>query len=138
MSNVITFREPQGATKITKAQYDANFGEKVTSVAHGRAVGELVYFNGTTWALATNAAAASLAQGFVHSVPDANTFYVVLTDGAILTKTAHGLGSAGTTVYCGTGGAMTATAPAGFRQAVGVVNDANTIRFRVQFPHEVV
>lgn len=132
----ITLRQVKGS-KLTHAELDGNFAEKVTQVAHGCAVADLVYFNGTTWAKATNAAAASLAQGYVHAAPDADTLYIVTTDGVLLTKAGHGLGGAGTKVYCDTAGAMTATAPSGFRQQVGVVHDANRVRFRI-FPYEEV
>lgn len=138
----VTVRQALGSTSdaafaLSAIQFDGNFTEKYAAAAHGFAVGDLVYKSGsTTWAKATNAAGTSVADGIVVSVPDANTAYINTRAGVPATKTAHGLGAAGTVVYLSTAGGMTATAPSPIRQRVGKVLDANTVLFHAQFPHE--
>ena len=50
--------------------------EPVTETGHTKVVGNVVYFNGTTWELAQSDNVATLGTGIVSLVPDANTFYV--------------------------------------------------------------
>ncbi len=134
----LTLREVKGSP-IAGTEYDANFTERYAAVAHGFAVGDLVYKSGsTTWAKASNAASSSVARGIVVSAPSADLCFIATRAGVPATKTAHGLGAAGAVVYLSTAGGMTATAPTGVRQAVGSVLDANTIWFFPQFPHEEI
>lgn len=82
----------------------------VNQASHGFSVGNIVYFNGTSYAKAqANSDTTSEVLGIVSSVVDANNFYVVM--GGYIT----GLSGlvAGTTYYLSdsSAGALTATAP---------------------------
>lgn len=126
-----TLRQVKGL-RLTHAELDANFAEKVAQAVHGFAVGDLVYPDATAWAKAQADSAAKRARGVVVAVPDANTFYAVCRDGSSVLKTAHGLGARGTRLWLSqsAAGAWTATQPSsGILQEVGVVLDANTILF---------
>lgn len=120
---------------LTHDQLDDMFAPEINQATHGFAVGDLVYRDSaTTWAKAQADAEATLADGIVCDVEDANNCSVNTEDGAWVEITTHGFGATGTKLYCsqGTAGLITATAPtSGFIQAVGKVIDANTVLFRL-------
>ena len=128
-----TLRQVKGSP-VSAIENDANFAEKYSAVGHGFAVGDLVYkFGSSTWAKAVGSAGATVADGIVIAVPDADTAYIATRDGTPATKTAHGLGAAGTVVFLhqSSAGAMATGLTSGIVQRVGKVLDADTILFRL-------
>lgn len=136
----LTIRTVKGSA-LSTLEEDASKALKLTQTSHGFSPGDLVYpDSATTWAKADGSAIASVAEGIVVSVPDANTAWIVTTDGSLLTLTGHGLGSAGGRLWLdqSTAGAITSTQPVvGVIQPVGRVVDDDTIIFRLGALQEV-
>jgi hypothetical protein len=107
----------------------ANSEKSFNVVAHGFSAGDALYFDGT-WKKSQANSSSTLAEGIVTEVADADNFTAYILGGHFVTVTAHGLGSAGDTLYCSeaSAGALTTSAPAtGFIQVVGQVIDADTL-----------
>lgn len=100
-------------------------GTTLSKAAHGLTAGNAVTITGVK---AKADSSTTLARGLVVAVPSAAT-YTIVTDG-YATLTAHGLGTAGQSLFLSqaTAGLLTATQPgSGIIQEVGQVYDANTI-----------
>lgn len=100
-------------------------GTTLTKSSHGLSVADAVTVAGTK---ARANSTTTLARGVVTAVPTSGT-YTIVTSG-YATLTAHGLGTAGQSLYLsqGTAGLLTSTAPVtGIIQEVGEVYDADTI-----------
>lgn len=123
----------RSVTKDGSASGDATI-EKVTQTAHGLTVKDLVHHNGTQWVKSQANADATVAQGMVYSVPDANTFHVC-THGKI---TIAGHGFTTNNYYWlsqTTAGAVDINTPTGgIAQSVFHVRDANTILVDIEQP----
>jgi hypothetical protein len=119
---------------LTWDQLDDWAAPEINQTTHGFAVGDLVYRDSaTTWAKAQADAEATLADGIVIHVEDANNCSVVTKDGTQVTITTHGL-TVPDAIYLSqsVAGAATSTIPAnGLIQQVGKAIDANTIIFRL-------
>ena len=125
-AGVLTLRNVKGAP-ISNAEFDANFSELYSAVAHGFVAGDLVYkSSATAWAKAISTAASTYADGVVVAVPNADTAYIATKFGQPFTRTSHGLGAAGTVVYLSASVAGTMTASV-TDQIVGQVLDSNTV-----------
>ena len=111
-----------------------NVVEIVVQTAHGFALKDIVYHNGTSWVKAIASAATSVGQAVVTNVISANSFEI--TTHGIATITGHGL-TAGSYYYLSqaTAGLATATAPTtGLSQSILFVRDANTVFIDVEQP----
>lgn len=98
----------------------------VTQAGHGFTGNELLYNSAGTYTLALATAATTLAQFWVAQVVDINTF--VISEGAFITSVAHGLGTAGKTLYLSqsVAGASTTTMPtSGIVQEVGQAENSD-------------
>jgi hypothetical protein len=130
----LTLQRDKGS-ELTHDQLDDNFAAELNQGSHGFAVGDLVYRSGASaWTDAQSDAEATLADGIVVDVEDADNCSVVTIDGTLVTITSHGFGATGTKLYLsqGTAALITATPPtAGLLQPVGKVVDTNTILFRL-------
>ena len=128
----LTLRRDKGTT-LTHDELDDNFAGELNQASHAMVVGDLVYRSGATaWSDARANSEATLAEGIVVDVEDANNLSVTTLDGTQVTITAHGFGATGTKLYLsqGTAALITATAPtSGLIQPIGSVIDTNTIRF---------
>lgn len=104
-------------------------GTKVTQAAHGLAVGNVIYNNGTIWTKAKSDNANTLGMAVVSAVADVNNFSYVAH--GYITITAHGF-PVGQYIYtsAATAGLLTPTEPVGisqFSNPIAYVPDANTI-----------
>jgi len=111
--------------------------EKITQTAHGLAVKDVVYHNGTAWVKAVASVDSSTAQAIVTKVIDVNTFEI--TTHGVVTLTAHGL-TVGNYYWLSqtVAGLATATQPSsGISQGVLFVRDANTVFVDVEQPINV-
>lgn len=92
---------------------NASWGENnalqrnISQAAHGFTVGQLVYYNGTTYAVSDQAASSTAEVDGIIVSTTTNTFIIVVR-GYVTGLT--GL-TGGTTYFLGTSGALTATAP---------------------------
>ena len=131
---MLTTRRGKGST-LTFDELDDNFAAEINQATHGFSVGDLVYRSGASaWTKAKADAEATLTDGIVVDVEDTNNCSVTVSDGMMVTISAHGFGATGTKLYTsqGTAGLITASAPVtGYVQPIGKVIDTNTILFRL-------
>ena len=93
---------------------------------HGFSQDDWLYYSGAPYALAQADAEGTIAWGAIGRVIDANSYELVLE--GIVTSPAHGLGSAGDSLYLsqGVAGAEVTTVPSsGIVQPIGLVLSAD-------------
>ena len=109
---------------------------EISQAAHGFAVGNGIYHNGTTWVKAQANDAATLAYHVVVEVPDANTF--IAADFGRIEATAHGY-TVGQYYYLSdsVAGDATTTESSSFSNPLFYVESANFLQIKCLRPEAV-
>lgn len=130
----LNLREAKGSA-LTHVELDSNFALKVTQVAHGLSLGDVVRRSSATAhakAQADTDANIGVGLSLVVHVFDVDTYSVLrVSNSHEVTLTGHGLGAFGTKLYLSrtVAGQITATEVVGWRVYLGYVIDANTIHW---------
>ena len=134
-SGSISPREARRRLGIPFSEVRGVFSLPITQ-ANTFVVGQLVTA-GATWATATMTSRTNQADGLVVRAKPAR-FWVATLHGLPIEILAHGLGSAGSTLWLGSSGAMTTTKPTGstmkIQQRTGRILSSNWILLMIEHP----
>jgi len=135
-----TYTTPSSDDDLATKAYVDGFASSavpisVNQVAHGFAVGDIIYYDtsGGSWEKAISTADATRGTYFVTTVPTVDDF--TANQSGEVTWTSHGL-TPGDVHYtsASSAGDTTTTAPAQYTQRCFLVKDANTVQLQFLYP----